>query len=133
MMRSWASSNRDRDRVGLIECAKYSQPMPRTKPETSVPRADAPQPALELRVGHERPPGVVRDRRHVAVGLDERIDVTVHLGRARRVVEGRGDALLRMHEEDVRDRVFGQPQSDRGHEHELLDARRRVVVPVTSA
>jgi hypothetical protein len=37
MMRSWASSNRDRDRVGLIECAKYSQPMPRTKPETRRP------------------------------------------------------------------------------------------------
>jgi hypothetical protein len=67
----------------------------------------------------------VRDRRHVAVGLDDRIDVAVHLGRARRVVQGRGDALLRMHEEDVRDRVIGQPQPDRGHEHELLDARRR--------
>ena len=38
MIRSWASSKRARERVGLIEWAKYSQPIPRTKPDTMRPR-----------------------------------------------------------------------------------------------
>ena len=29
--------NRDLDLTGLIECAKYSQPMPRTNPESTRP------------------------------------------------------------------------------------------------
>ncbi len=37
MIRSCASSNRDRDFTGLIECPKYSQPMPRTNPESTRP------------------------------------------------------------------------------------------------
>ena len=37
MIRSCASLNRDRDLVGLIECAKYSQPIPRTNPESTRP------------------------------------------------------------------------------------------------
>src|ERR1700722_10493163 len=37
MIRSCASLNRDRDFTGLMECAKYSQPMPRTNPESTRP------------------------------------------------------------------------------------------------
>ena len=37
MIRSWASLKRARDLTGLMLCAKYSQPMPRTNPESTRP------------------------------------------------------------------------------------------------
>ena len=37
MIRSCASLNRDRDLVGLMQCPKYSHPIPRTNPESTRP------------------------------------------------------------------------------------------------